>query len=394
MYDKAMHALGSTQSGIRELFDYGQKQAAIVGKENVYDYSIGNPSVPAPEAVKKAIQELLEGDPLALHGYSSAQGDGWARKAIAENLSRRTGDNIDADCIYFTCGAAPAIVGSLRALRQDENTEVLLLAPFFPEYTMYAQACNIKAVVVPPDTENFQVDLAAVEARISPNTQAVIVNSPNNPSGVVYSRETLEAMAALLRKKSAEYGHPIFIICDEPYRELVYDGGEVPYVPAIYNNTIICYSWSKSLSLPGERIGYFCVPPCVDDSKNVYAAIKGAMRTLGHVCAPTMMQKVAAKCVDIMPDLSVYDQNRKTLYEALTGYGYRCVYPQGAFYMMIGAPDGDDNAMSERAKKYNLLIVPGTGFGAPGFLRISTCVDPAMIQRSLPAFKALMEEYK
>ena len=394
MYDIEMYKLGATRTGIRELFEYGVRQAAKIGKENVYDYSIGNPSVPAPESVKEAIEELLKGDPVALHGYSPASGDAASKAAVAEDLAKRTGDPIKGENIYFTCGAAPAVVGTIRVHRQDENTEIILLAPFFPEYTMYMQACNVKGVIVPPDTENFQLDLAEVEKRISPNTQGIIVNSPNNPSGVVLSRETLEALAKILKKKSAEYGHPIFIISDEPYRELVYDGAEVPYIPAIYNNTIICYSWSKSLSLPGERIGYFCVPPCVDDSENVYKAIQGAMRVLGHVCAPTMMQKVAAMCTakGIKPDLTVYEQNRKTLYETLTSYGYRCVKPQGAFYMLIAAPNGDDNEFSEMAKLKNLLIVPGTGFGCPGFLRLSTCVDPAMVQRSLPAFKALIED--
>ena len=393
MYDIEMYKLGATRTGIRELFEYGIRQAAIVGKENVYDYSIGNPSVPAPEAVKEAVMELLEGDPVALHGYTPAAGDAWARNVIAEDLSKRFGDDIKGENVYFTCGAAPAVVGTIRALRKDADTEILLLAPFFPEYTMYMQACDVKGVVVPPDTENFQVDLKAVEERISPNTQAMIVNSPNNPSGVVLSRKTLEELGALLERKSAEYGHPIYIIADEPYRELVYDGAEVPYIPAIYPNTVICYSWSKSLSLPGERIGYYCVPPRAADSADLFKAIQGAMRTLGHVCAPSMMQKVAAMCVakGIKPDMRVYEQNRKTLYEALTSYGYRCIKPQGAFYMLIQAPNGDDNEFSELAKAKNLLIVPGTGFGCPGFLRLSTCVDPAMVERSLPAFKALME---
>lgn len=393
MIDPLMIQHGRTKSRIRELFEYGLQQAAVVGKENVYDYSIGNPSVPTPAPIADTIRGLMDMDPLSLHGYTPAKGDRAAREAVAADLRRRTNDDIQADNIFFTCGAAPALISVLRALAV-ENAEVLLLAPYFSEYPVYAAPNGIKPVVVPADTRDFQLHADQVEPYITPNTQAIIVNSPNNPSGVVYSREALEALGAVLTRKSSEVGHPIYIIADEPYRELTYDGEDAPYIPAIYPNTVICYSYSKSLSMPGERIGYVCVPSCAADSADLYAAVAGAARTLGHVCAPSLMQRVIGLSTQLRPDMASYDRNRLRLYLDLTDIGFRCIKPKGAFYMLVEAPDGDSEAFSERAKAHNLLLVPADGFGCPGFVRLSTCVSYDMILRSLPAFRALMAEYK
>ncbi len=394
MLVQSMVELGSKRSCIRELFDYGLRKAREIGPENVYDYSIGNPSVPAPGAVHDAIIEIMEKqNSVAVHGYTAAVGTVDVRKTVSEDLNKRYGTSLRPENLFFTCGAAPALVAILRALAV-ENSEFVILAPYFPEYTVCINCAGGKAVIVPADTKTFAIDVAAIEKSITAHTQAIIVNSPNNPSGVIYTREELTALAEMLKRKSEEYGHPIYLIADEPYRELVYDNAEVPFIPTIYDNTIVCYSYSKSLSLPGERIGYVCVPDSCTDSQELYYAIAGAARSCGHVCAPSLMQKVINLCAEVRPDVEIYDQNRKTLYEALTGYGFRCVKPNGAFYMLIEAPDGDGNAMSDRAKELNLLMAPGDGFGIPSFCRLSTCVSPDMIQRSLPAFKALMDEYK
>ncbi len=394
MIDQKLAAWGRSGNIIREIAEYGAEQAKIVGADHVYNFTIGSPSIDPPACVFETMDRLRATVPAwELHTYAPAAGLPDVREKAAAYLTRSFGVPYRKQDIIITCGTSTCLVVMTKVLL-SAGGRAMTFTPYFMDYKYYAESVGSTLTECPTVPDTFQLDLDAAERALTPDTMMLILNSPNNPSGVVYSRETLEGMAALLRKKSAEYGHPIYIVCDEPYRELVYDGGEVPYVPAIYNNTVICYSWSKSLSLPGERIGYFCVPPCVDDSENVYKAIQGAMRVLGHVCAPTMMQKVAAKCVGIKPDLTVYEQNRKTLYEALTSYGYRCIKPQGAFYMLIQSPNGDDNEFSEMAKLKNLLIVPGTGFGCPGFLRLSTCVDLAMVQRSLPAFKALIEECK
>ena len=396
MVNQEYYNLGTAPSVIRQLFAYGLEQAAKVGADKVYDYSLGNPSIPAPKKVNESIKKIVdETDSIKLHGYSMAPGFEEARAAVAKDLAARFGLDVKASELFFTCGAAPALISIIKALIVDSDTEIMAIAPFFPEYRPFVNANGGKLVVVPADTKAFQIHLDEVEKRITKHTQAIIVNSPNNPSGVVYTEETLKGLAALLERKSAEYGHPIYIIADEPYRELVYGGVKVPFIPCLYKNTIVCYSYSKSLSLPGERIGYVYVPGFADDSHDVYAAIAGAARIMGHVCPPTLMQKVIEYCAEERPDLVAYDENRNLLYNNLTEMGYECAKPDGAFYLFVKAPNGDANAFSEKAKLgHNLLVVPADGFGCPGFFRLSYCVSNDMIRRSLPAFKAMIESYK
>ncbi|MBP3501223.1 MAG: pyridoxal phosphate-dependent aminotransferase [Oscillospiraceae bacterium] len=396
MVNQEFYHLGTAPSVIRQLFAYGLQQAAVVGPENVYDYSLGNPSIPAPAKVNQSIHEIVDTvDSIKLHGYSMAPGFEGCRNAVAADLSKRFGLDVKASELFFTCGAAPALISIIKAMIVDSDSEIMAIAPFFPEYRPFVTANGGKLVVVPADTKAFQIHLDAVEERITKNTQAIIVNSPNNPSGVVYTEETLKGLAALLERKSAEYGHPIYIIADEPYRELVYGGVKVPFIPCLYKNTIVCYSYSKSLSLPGERIGYVYVPGFADDSDAVYAAVSGAARIMGHVCPPTLLQMVIERCAEERPDLVAYDENRNLLYNALTEMGYECAKPDGAFYLFVKAPNGDANAFSEKAKlEHNLLVVPADGFGCPGFFRLSYCVANDMIKRSLPAFKAMIESYK
>ena len=396
MVNQEYYTLGTAPSVIRQLFAYGLEQAKVVGPENVYDYSLGNPSIPAPKKVNESIKKIVdETDSIKLHGYSMAPGFEEARAAVAKDLAARFGLDVKASELFFTCGAAPALISIIKALIVDSDTEIMAIAPFFPEYRPFVNANGGKLVVVPADTKAFQIHLDEVEKRITKHTQAIIVNSPNNPSGVVYTEETLKGLASLLERKSAEYGHPIYIIADEPYRELVYGGVKVPFIPCLYKNTIVCYSYSKSLSLPGERIGYVYVPGFADDSHAVYAAIAGAARIMGHVCPPTLMQKVIELCAEERPDLAAYDENRNLLYNSLREMGYECAKPDGAFYLFVKAPNGDANEFSEKAKlSHNLLVVPADGFGCPGYFRLSYCVSNDMIRRSLPAFKAMIESYK
>ena len=396
MVNQEFYHLGTAPSVIRQLFAYGLEQTAKVGADKVYDYSLGNPSIPAPKKVNDSIHKIVdETDSIKLHGYSMAPGFAEARAAVAKDLTDRFGLEVKAGELFFTCGAAPALISVIKALLVDHDSEIMAVAPFFPEYHPFVTGNGGKLVVVPADTEAFQIHLDAVEQRITAHTQAIIINSPNNPSGVVYTEETLKGLAALLERKSAEYGHPIYIIADEPYRELVYGGVKVPFIPCLYRNTIVCYSYSKSLSLPGERIGYVYVPGFADDADAVYAAIAGAARIMGHVCPPTLMQKVIEYCAEERPDLVAYDENRNLLYSSLREMGYECAKPDGAFYLFVKAPNGDANAFSEKAKlEHNLLVVPADGFGCPGYFRLSYCVANDMIQRSLPAFKAMIESYK
>ena len=390
MINQTAYTLGANRSCIRELFEYGCQRAAIVGRENVFDYSLGNPSIPAPAAVNDAVRAVLEDtDPLAVHGYTSAVGDLDTRRAIAQDLNTRCGAGVRAEDLFLTCGAAPGLTAVFRALAV-EDCEILAVAPYFPEYKPFAECAGLKFRVVPPDVPRFQINLGAVEEMLTGNTQAIILNSPNNPSGVVYTEATLTALATLLRQKSREFGHPIYLVADEPYRELTY-GCETPFIPNIYENTIVCYSYSKSLSLPGERIGYVYVPEAAENSRALYAAIAGAARGMGHVCAPSLWQKVIARCAHLRPDLESYDRNRQALYEGLTALGYEMAKPDGAFYLFIKAPGGDAVAFMERAKELDLLVVPGDGFGCPGYFRICYCVSYEMIRRSLPIFAQLIK---
>lgn len=394
MYNKTMYELGSHRSVIRDLFEFGKKRAAEVGADKVYDFSLGNPNVPAPDGVKEAAERLLAmPDNTVLHGYTSAQGDAEVRKAVADNINARFGAGVSPDFIYMTCGAAASLTITLNALYEDGD-EFILLAPFFPEYSVFVKAAGGTPVVVPFDEKTFAPDLSALEKAVTPRTKGVIVNSPNNPSGTVYTRKTLDGIVSLLERKSAEYGRKIVLIADEPYRELVYDDIEVPYLPNLYPDTVVCYSYSKSLSLPGERIGYIAISPRMTEKENVYAAVCGAGRALGYVCAPSMFQRVAAACVNERPDITAYRRNRDLIYSALTEMGYDCVHPDGAFYLFVRSPEPDANAFSERAKTFGLLIVPGDTFGAPGYVRISYCVGRDMIERSLPAFRDLINTYK
>ena len=396
MVNQKYYGYGTAPSIIRELFAYGLAQAKVVGKDKVYDYSLGNPSIPAPKKVEETIKKLLaEEDSIVLHGYSMAPGFESTREAIAANLRERFTTNAQASEIFMTCGCAPALVSVAKALTTSPESEFLCVAPYFPEYNVFFTCEGGKVSVVPADTENFQINLEELEARTNENTVAVVLNNPNNPSGVVYTEETLNKIADILRKKEEEFGHPIYIIADEPYRELVYGGVKVKFIPEVYDNTIVCYSWSKSLSLPGERIGYVYVPATCADAKDLYSAIAGAAREIGSVCPPTLIQRVVEECVGCEPDLVAYDENRTLLYESLTSYGYECAKPDGAFYMWVKAPNGDAMAFSEKAKlEHNLLVVPGDGFACPGFFRLSYCVSNEMIRKSLPAFKAMIESYK
>lgn len=394
LVNEKMYQLGSVRSVIRDLFEYGKKRAELVGKENVYDFSLGNPSIPAPECVNETIRNLtLNLDSLSLHGYTSAQGDVETRDAVAQYLNKTHGTNFNADNFYMTMGAAASLSICFKSLTTSSDDEFIVIAPFFPEYTVFINSAGAKCVVVPADTENFQIDFAALEEKISRNTKGIVINSPNNPSGAVYSAATIEKLAALLEKKQNEFGTQIFLIADEPYREIVYDGVEVPFVTKYYKNTLVCYSYSKSLSLPGERIGWVLVPEEAYESKTLYAAVAGAGRALGYVCASSMFQKVLVKCIGQTGDVDAYKANRDLLYDGLTKMGYKCFKPQGAFYMFVKALEDSAENFCEKAKEEDVLVVPATGFGCPGWVRISYCVDSDMIKRSMPAFERIYNKY-
>lgn len=387
-------ALGEKRSIIREIFEYAKTRSAQIGAENVFDFSIGNPSVPAPACVNEAIHKIVTETPsVLLHGYTSAQGDPSVRKAIADYTNRRFGTALTGDDIYMTCGAAASLTISIHAIAVA-GEEFITFAPYFTEYKIFVEGAGCTLNALPSDSRLLP-DFEAFERAITPLTRGVIINSPNNPSGVVYGEETIEKLVAILRKKQREYGRDIYLIADEPYRELVYDENiKVPYVMKYYENSLVCYSYSKSLSLPGERIGYIAVNPDMVSSKEVYAAVCGAGRILGFVCAPALFQRVVADCVDKTADISVYKKNRDTFYAALTSYGYDVVRPDGAFYLFAKSLEPDAVAFCERAKKYELLLVPGDDFGVKGYVRIAYCVAPETIARALPAFKALAEEYR
>ncbi len=394
MFSQKMEGLGKKSSAIREIFEYSKARKAEIGDDKVFDFSIGNPSVPAPKEFTEVITRLItENDPVFLHGYTSAAGDTVVRANIARHITERFGTAADANDIYMTCGAAASLTVTLKALAEQDD-EVILLAPFFPEYTVFVENADMKPVNVLCNTDDFQIDLSAVENAINKNTKAIIINSPNNPTGAVFTEESLKALAELLTSKSAEYGRPIFIIADEPYRELVYGDVKVPYIPNIYANTVVCYSYSKSLSLPGERIGYIFVPQSVSGARDLFAAVCGAGRSMGYVCAPSLMQMAMRECDGMVSDITVYDNNRTLLYEGLCEMGYTAVKPDGAFYLFVKALEPDAAAFCERAKKHELLLVPSDSFGCEGYVRICYCVSEEQIRRSLPAFKALIEEYR
>ncbi len=394
MVSQAMKNLGTARSVIRELFEYGNQRAAVVGRENVYDFSLGNPSVAPPPVVNETAIRLLQEPNSPIHAYTSAPGDYAARQRFAGSLNRRFQGNYKPEQLYLTVGAAASLCCCFHAL-SCPGDEIIVFAPYFPEYSVFIAGAGAKMVVIPPEMEHFQIDFDAFEQALTPNTKGVVINSPNNPSGVVYSLETLQKLAGILKEKAAQYGHPIYLISDEPYREIVFSGFQVPWVPHLYEDTIVCYSYSKSLSLPGERLGYVLVPDQVTDSADVYAAIAGAGRCLGYVNAPSLFQQVTSLCCEETSDLAFYERNANILVPALREMGYHVPQPGGAFYLFPRSLEPDDLAFSERAKKdFDLLLVPGTGFGAPGHVRLAFCVDTGMIERSLPKFKALAESYR
>ena len=391
MINQTACALGDNSSIIRDLSEYGRARAALVGEENVFDFTIGNPSAPAPRQVADTIRQLLaEIDPIALHSYTPAAGAYEARRAIARELNARFDAGAQPEDFFIGCGAAPELAAVLGALAVPGG-EVLALAPYFPEYRPLAEHAGLAFKEVPPDIPNFRIHFSALEAVLTENTQALILNSPNNPTGVVYPESDLEKLAALLRSKSAEYGHPIYLISDEPYRELSY-GEPAPWVPHFYADTVVVYSWSKCLSLPGERIGYVYVPSKAADAKALFSAVSGAARALGHICAPVLWQRVIAQCAHLRSDFTEYDRNRQVLYEGLTALGYEIAPPDGAFYLFVKAPGGDAVAFMERARERDLLIVPGDGFGCPGWFRLCYCVSPEKAERSLSVFASLIEK--
>lgn len=394
MVSEKMYVLGTKKSTIRTIFEFGQKRAAEVGAENVFDFSLGNPNVPVPDFIRDAaIDILMHGDPTEVHGYTIAPGKPAVREALAADLKHRFGMEVTGKNLFMTAGAAASVTITFKALTEPGD-EFVTFAPFFPEYRVFVEACGGKLVVVPAKTDDFQIDLTALERALTPQTKAVIVNSPNNPSGAVYSETTIRHLADLLRAKEQEYGHPIFIVADEPYREIVYDGASVPCIPLFYDNTIVCYSYSKSFSLPGERIGYIVVPDTGADFARIYGAIAGAARVLTHVNAPSLWQLVVARCAGKAADLSTYAKNAALLYDGLTALGFSCVRPQGAFYLFPQALEPDDAAFCRRAQEYDLLLVPGRDFGCPGYFRAAYCVRTKMIEKSLLRFEELAKSYK
>ncbi|MEI3220070.1 MAG: pyridoxal phosphate-dependent aminotransferase [Lachnoclostridium sp.] len=394
MIAEKMKGMVANSSAIRAMFEEGNRLAGIYGAENVFDFSLGNPNVAAPEAVKKAIIELLdEEDPVVLHGYTNSNcGYADVRQAVADSLNERFGTAFEGKNIVMTVGAAGGLNVILKTLI-NPGDEVIAFAPYFGEYRSYTNNYDGVLVEISPNTVDFQPKLDEFEQKITPKTKAVIVNTPNNPTGVVYSEETIRKMAAIMEAKQKEFGTDIYLISDEPYRELVYDGAEVPYLTKYYDNTIVGYSYSKSLSLPGERIGYLVIPDEVKDSEDVLSAANVATRILGFVNAPTLQQKVVAKCLNEKTDISFYDRNRETLYNGLKECGFECIKPEGAFYLFVKSPIADEKAFCAAAKKYNILIVPGSSFACPGYVRLAYCVSYETIVNSLPKFKELAKEY-
>lgn len=385
--------LGSSGNIMRSIFEYANKRKAEIGEENVYDYSLGNPSVAPPKQLNDTLIDILSNEEKnTIHAYTSAQGDITNRKRLAASLNKRFNANVDENDIYFTVGAAASLTCVFNGLTIP-NDEYILFAPFFGEYTIFIEASGGKVVICPPNYETFEPDLIAFEKSINKNTKAIVINSPNNPTGVIYSRETLQKIADILNKKQKEFNHPIFLISDEPYREIVFDNNEVPWIPSIYDNTIVCYSYSKSLSIPGERIGYILVSKKVFDRDNVFSSICGAARMLGFVNAPSIFQRVAALLDGTVADISVYETNRNILYAGLKRFGFECIKPMGAFYLLLKSPIEDANEFSLKARDFDLLIVPTDSFALPGYIRIAFCVSTDTIKASLRAFEKLAKEY-
>ena len=381
--------LGKVRSTIRELFEYGKKRKAEIGDKNVFDFSIGNPSVPAPEEVKNALIDLIENtDPVELHGYTSAQGDYSVRSSVAEDLNSRFNTHLNADCIYMTCGASASLTVSLNALL-NSGDEVIVFAPFFPEYRVFCEKAGGKLVVIDCDS-SFQPDLEKFKRALNGKTKAVIINSPNNPSGVIYSEDTVKKIVSIVQKQE----NPVYIISDEPYRELAYQGQKIPFIMNYYKRSIVCYSYSKVLSLPGERIGYIAVNNQAEEFEDIYAGVLGAGRALGFVCAPALFQRLVARCRGVTSDISIYKDNRDRLIEKLSAFGFEFAKPDGAFYLFVKSPSNSAKEFAERAKKYEILLVAGDDFGCGEYVRLSYCVSPEMIERSLPAFEKLAESYK
>lgn len=391
MYNENAYTLGSQRSCIRELYEYGRQRAAQVGEENVLDFSLGNPSMPCPPQVTEAIRDILsDTDPVQVHGYTSAVGDYDCRKAIADDLNQRFQADAQPEDFFITCGAAPALTAVFKALHRPGG-EILAIAPYFPEYRVFAESTGCKFRVVPPSFPKLKINVLLLEQQLTPDTIAVIINNPNNPSGIVTKEKILRPLAEMLKRKSAEYGHPIYIVSDEPYRELCYGEAEFVWLPRLYPNTIVCYSYSKSLSLPGERIGYVYVPQNATDSRALYAAVAGAARSMGHVCAPSLWQKVIARCAGLRPDLEAYDKNRKLLFYTLAVMGYELARPEGAFYIFVRIP-GDDPEFLEKAKARDLLLVPGDDFGCPGYFRMCYCVEYEKVQKAIPILGELYRD--
>ncbi len=394
MICKKMEELGKKPSAIRQIFEYSNKRKSEIGAQNVYDFSLGNPNIPAPEKVNETIIKLInERESVSLHGYTSAAGDMHTRSVIADNIGKRFGFKTDAGHIYMTCGAAASLEITLKALCNSKD-EVIILAPFFPEYKVFIENADAVPVTVKCRENDMGIDVDAIKNALNEKTKAIIINSPNNPSGAVFAENDLKALSETLSDFASKTGEAIYIICDEPYREIVYGDVTVPYIPALYDNTVVCYSYSKSLSLPGERIGYIMVSPKAEYAKDIFAAVCGAGRASGYVCAPSLLQYVAAECDGLSPDVPKYAANRNLLYNSLTEIGYDAVRPDGAFYLFVKALEKDAKAFCETAKKYELLLVPSDSFGIEGYVRIAYCVSYDQIERSIPAFKALFEEYK
>ena len=398
MINEAMYAYGASKSSIREIAAYGAARKAEIGADKVFDFSLGNPSVPAPAAVADSIRRSLELPPAQVHGYTPANGLPFCREAIASSLTRRFSAEMgskpvaDAGDLYVTCGAAASLSITLHAVT-NPGDEVVVIAPYFPEYRVWIESCGCTCVEVMADKDTFQIDVPAVAEAVTPRTAAVIIDSPNNPVGTVYTRQNLEDLARALRERSEELVRPIYLISDEPYREITY-GAEVPWVPALYARTVVCYSYSKSLSLPGERIGWVLVPPTNPEHDRLVPAVAGAGRSLGFVCAPAIFQRVIADCVDEPSDVAAYERNRKALTGGLAAAGYTYIEPAGAFYLWVKALEPDANAFFERAKAHELLPVPSDSFGCPGWVRVGYCVSYDAIVNSMPAWEALAAEYR